>query len=148
MGNNSNPSCVFLTGNTYFFNRHVPLDIQPHYKSKRVIVCLKTRRRDLAIRSAKSIAQRLEDYRLSLRLAKIDIPALHLLRGKPPLPSQSSCMQLTEALDLYIRLKGVSKDKVFKRGAERNIQSVVMYWVIDHWMNTHPLMPLTSEIIY
>ena len=124
MGNNSNPSYVFLKGNTYYFNRHVPLDIQPHYKSKRVIVCLKTSRRDLAIRSARSIAQRLEDYWLSLRLAKIDIPALHLLRDKPLLPSQSSCMHLTEALDLYLRLKGVGKDKVFKRGDERNIQSV------------------------
>ncbi len=34
-------------------------------------------------------------------------------------------MHLTEALDLYLRLKGVGKDKVFTRGAERNIQSVV-----------------------
>jgi integrase len=89
------------------------LDIQPHYKSNRVIVCLKTSRRDLAIRSAKSIAQRLKDYWLSLRLAKIDIPALHLVREKPILPSQSSCMHLTEALDLYLRLKGVGKGKVF-----------------------------------
>jgi hypothetical protein len=125
MGNNCNPSYVFLKGNAYYFNRHVPLDIQPHYKSNRIILCLKTSKRDLAIRSAKSIAQRLEDYWLSLRLSKIDIAALHLLRDKPLSPSQSSCMQLTEALDFYLRLKGAGKDKVFKRGAERNIQSVV-----------------------
>jgi integrase len=125
MGNNSNPSYVFLKGNTYYFNRHVPLDIQPHYKSKRIIVCLKTSRRDLAIRSAKSITHRLEDYWLSLRLSKIDIPALHLVRDKPLLPSQSSCENLSEALGLYLRLKGVGKDKVFKRGAQRNVQSVI-----------------------
>ena len=125
MGNNCNPSYVFLTGNAYYFNRHVPLDIQPYYKSNRIILCLKTSRRDLAIRSAKPIAQRLEDYWLSLRLSMIDIPALHLLRDKPLSPSQSSWMQLTEALDFYLRLKGAGKDKVFKRGAERDIQSVV-----------------------
>jgi integrase len=34
-------------------------------------------------------------------------------------------MTLTEALELYLRLKGVNKGKVFRRGAERNIQSVV-----------------------
>jgi len=34
-------------------------------------------------------------------------------------------MRLTEALDLYLRLKEVGKDKVFKRGAEKNIQSAV-----------------------
>ena len=125
MGNNSNPSYVFLKGNTYYFNRHVPLDVREYYKSARVILCLKTSRRDQAIRAAKSIAQRLEDYWLSLRLANVDVPALHLLRDRPLKVSQSCCIRLTEALDLYLRLKGVGKDKVFKRGAERNIQSVM-----------------------
>jgi hypothetical protein len=40
MGNNSNPSYVFLKGNTYYFNRHVPLDVREYYKSARVILCL------------------------------------------------------------------------------------------------------------
>jgi len=116
---------LWLKGDTYYFNRRVPKDMQGHYNASRIVICLKTTRKDTAVRSAKSIAQRLEDYWLSLRLAKIDIPALHLVRDKPLLPSQSSCMRLTEALDLYLRLKGVGKDKVFKRGAERNIQTVV-----------------------
>jgi len=116
---------LWLKGDTYYFNRRVPKDMQGHYKASRIVICLKTTRKDTAVRSAKSIAQRLEDYWLSLRLAKIDIPALHLVRDKPLLPSQSSCMSLTEALDLYLRLKGVNKGKVFSRGAERNIQSVV-----------------------
>ena len=80
MGNNSNPSYVFLKGTTYYFNRHVPLDVRPYYKSDRVILCLKTSRKDQAIRAARSIAQRLEDYWMSLRLANIDVPAFHLLR--------------------------------------------------------------------
>ena len=116
---------LWLKGDTYYFNRRVPKDMQGHYKASRIVICLKTTRKDTAVRSAKSIAQRLEDYWVSLRLAKIDIPALHLLRDKPLLPYQSSCMRLTEALDLYLRLKGVGKDKVFQRGAERNVQSVV-----------------------
>ena len=116
---------LWLKGETYYFNRRVPKDMRGHYKASRIVICLKTTRKDTALRSAKSIAQRLEDYWLSLRLAKIDIPALHLVRDKPLIPSQSSCMTLTEALDLYVRLKGVNKDKIFRRGAERNIQSVV-----------------------
>jgi integrase len=116
---------LWLKGETYYFNRRVPKDLKGHYKASRVVICLKTSRKDTALRSAKSIAQRLEDYWLSLRLAKIDIPALHLVRDKPLLPSLSSSMTLTEALDLYVRLKGVNKDKIFRRGAERNIQSVV-----------------------
>ena len=42
MGNNSNPSYVFSKGNTYCFNRHVPLDVRAYYTSDRVILCLKT----------------------------------------------------------------------------------------------------------
>ena len=111
MGNNNNPFYVFLKGNTYYFNRHVPLDFREYYKSDRVILCLKTDRRDRALRAAKSIAQRLEDYWLSLRLSKIDVPALHLLRDKPLPATVFSCEMLSEALDLYLGLKGVDEEK-------------------------------------
>jgi integrase len=116
---------LWLKGDTYYFNRRVPKDMQGHYKSSRIVICLKTTRKDTAVRSARSIAQRLEDYWLSLRLANIDVPALHLLRDRPQKVSQSSCMTLSKALNLYLRLKGINKDKTFHRGAERNIQSVV-----------------------
>ena len=116
---------LWLKGDTYYFNRRVPKDMQGHYKASRLIICLKTSRKDTAVRSAKSIAQRLEDYWLSLRLSKTDIPGLHLLRDRPVSASVSSCETLSEALELYLRLKGVGKDKVFHRGAERNVQSVI-----------------------
>ena len=116
---------LWLKGDTYYFNRRVPKDMQGHYKASRIVICLKTTRKDTAVRSAKSIAQRLEDYWLSLRLSKLDIPALHLLRDTPVSACESSCETLSEALELYLRLKGVGKDKTFHRGAERNVQSVI-----------------------
>ena len=116
---------LWLKGDTYYFNRRVPKDMQGHYNASRIIICLKTSRKDTAVRSAKSIAQRLEDYWLSLRLSKLDIPALHLVRDKPVSASVSSCETLSEAQELYLRLKGVGKDKIFQRGAERNVQSVI-----------------------
>jgi integrase len=121
----NNASYLWIKGQTYYFNRRVPKDIQSYYSSSRIVICLKTSRRDSALRTARSIAQRLEDYWMSLRLANLDIPAFHLLRSEPQKLSQSSCMTLSEALELYLRLKGVNKGKVFRRGAERNIQSVV-----------------------
>ena len=87
---------------TYYFVRRVPKDIQEYYKSSRVVICLKTKRRDSAVKASRSIAQRLEDYWLSLRLSKLDMPALHLLRDKPP--SASTSMTLSDALELYLRL--------------------------------------------
>ena len=98
------PTYLWLNGNTYYFNRHIPFDIQPHYKSSRLVICLKTACRVRAKQAARSIAQRLEDYWISLRLANLDILAFHLLRSEPQKLSQSSCMSLSEALELYLRL--------------------------------------------
>jgi hypothetical protein len=56
---------LWLKGKTYYFNRLVPKDLKGDYKASRVVICLKTTRKDTALRSAKSIAQRLEDYWLS-----------------------------------------------------------------------------------
>jgi hypothetical protein len=95
---------VYQRGTTYYFVRRVPKDVQEYYKSSRIVICLKTSRKDKAVRAGKSIAQRLEDYWLSLRLSKLDIPALHLLRDKPLPASTSSSMTLSEALEPYLRL--------------------------------------------
>ena len=69
-----------------------------------MVICLKTHIRDKALRLSRSFAQQLEDYWLSLRLSKIDVPAVHLLRDKTVSPSTTQT--LSEALDLYLRLKG------------------------------------------
>lgn len=73
---------LWLKGNIYFFNRRVPKDMQGYYESCRINICFKATRQDTAARSAESIAHRLDDYWLSLRLANIDAPVLHLLRDR------------------------------------------------------------------
>lgn len=116
---------LWLKGETYYFNRRVPKDMQVQYKASRIVICLRTSRKDQAIRAARSIAQRLEDYWLSLRLANIDVPAFHLLSSEHQKLSKPGYDSLSQALELYLRLKGVNKDKTFHRGAERNIKSVI-----------------------
>lgn len=125
MGNNTNPCYVYLKGNTYYFTRHVPKDVREYYTSNRVVMCLKTQSRSLAVRAAKNISSKLDEYWLSLRLSQLDIPAAHLVRNQPQNPSQSLCKTLSEALGLYLRLKGGNKDKVFHRVATRNVESVI-----------------------
>ena len=104
---------VYQRGTTYYFVRRVLKDVQRYYKSSRIVICLKTSRKNRAVRAGMSIAQRLEDYWLSLRLSKLYMPALYLLRDEPLSASTSSSMTLSAALELYIRLKGSNKDKVF-----------------------------------
>ena len=80
-----------------------------------------------SLRSAKSIAQRLEDYWLSLRLSQLDILALHLPRDRPLIFSQSPCEILSMALGLYFKLNCIGMDETSFRGTERNVQSVTEF---------------------
>jgi site-specific recombinase XerD len=107
----------------YYFVRRVPDDVKSYYSSDRISVSLRTKSNGVAVRASKSICQRLDDYWLGLRLQKIDIPAIHLVSSNEELDDDSP--NITDALDLYLRLKGQSKDKTFIRTANRNIEYIV-----------------------
>ena len=117
------PPHVHLRDNIYYFVRRVPADLRAHYRSDRISLTLRTRSQSTASRSAQSINQRLEDYWLGLRLQQIDIPAINLLRANTA-PDQPGYL-LSDAKDLYLRLKGSDKDRTFFRTAERNTGYVI-----------------------
>ena len=102
----------------FYFVRRVPVDVLPYYSSNRISISLKTRSASAAVRASKSINQRLEDYWLGLRLQNMDIPAIQVVKSSDS--SVDDGLLLSEACELYLRLKGVGKDKVFIRTANRN----------------------------
>ena len=63
----------------YYFSKHVPCDVKHHYRSKRIVMSLRTKSASRASRACQSLLQRLEDYWLSLRLSVSPIPAEHML---------------------------------------------------------------------
>jgi len=123
MHNKSSDKYLYNRDGVYQFIRRIPVDLSDHYGSSRIQISLKTKNISVACRSASSITQRLEDYWLGLRLQKMDIPAINLLRTGSN-PSNNDYM-LTDALDLYLQLKGIDKDKTFIRTAHRNTEYVV-----------------------
>ena len=102
----------------FYFVRRIPVDVLPYYSSNRISISLKTKSASTAVRASKSINQRLEDYWLGLRLQNMDIPAIQVVRASDEADDTTLC--LSEACELYLRLKGVGKDKVFLRTANRN----------------------------
>ena len=56
-------------------------------------------------------------------LQKMDIPAINLIRTSSN--STNNDYMLTDALDLYLKLKGTNKDKTFIRTAHRNTEYVI-----------------------
>ena len=123
MSNKCVANHVLLRNATYYFLKRVPTDLKDYYSVKRLCFSLKTKSYSSALRITKSVLQRLEDYWLGIRLQKMDIPAIHLVKSENK--SDDSAPILSDALDLYLRLKGKGKDKTFVRTANRNIEYII-----------------------
>ena len=117
-------SHVYLRDGVCYFVRRIPADLRPHYSVDRISFSLRTKSVSAANRSARSITQRLDDYWLGLRLQKVDIPGINLIKTDGLSPADQGCL-LSEALDLYLRLKGADRDKIFVRLSTRNVGYVV-----------------------
>ena len=114
---------VLLRNETYYFLKRVPYDLKDYYSVKRLCFSLKTKSYASALRITKSVLQRLEDYWLGIRLQKMDIPAIHLVKANDNVYDSSPL--ISDALDLYLRLKGKGKNKTFIRTANRNIEYII-----------------------
>ena len=121
--NISSPHHVMNRAGIYYYVRRIPADLKKHYSVKRLCFSLRTKSHSQAMRTASSVNQRLEDYWLGLRLQRMEIPAMHVLRQDNEVPDDSPI--LSDSCDLYLRLKGLGKDKVFWRTANRNIEYVI-----------------------
>ena len=117
---------LWLKGGVFYFSRHVPNDVQKHYERSRIVICLKTSSKPAALKASRSIATKLDDFWLQMRLADIDVPASHLLvRGKPKEAYTSYASSLSDALATYCSLKGTDRTALFFTSAKRNIGYVL-----------------------
>ena len=118
-------------GGVYYFTRTVPNDLQRHYEKPHTVMCLETCSKNAALNASKSLASKLDDFWLKIRISELEIPASHLLiKGQPKETFTSYATTLSDALEKYCRLKGVGKGEQFFTAANRNIG-----YVIEHLGN-------------
>ncbi len=113
---------VLCRDGVYYFVRRVPADVRVHHASPRLYFSLRTRSARTAERAARSIAQRLDDYWMGVRLQKMDIPHLTVVPGWGD--QHRDAPLLSEAVELYVRLKGSNKGKIFHRSTMRMLENV------------------------
>ena len=106
----------------YYFVRRVPNDLKNLYAVKRLCFSLKTKSYSSAIRMIKSVSQRLEDYWFGIRLQNMNVPAMHLIKTDS---DNDNGPNIIDALQLYLKLKGVNKNKTFLRTAHRNVEYII-----------------------
>ena len=114
---------VMKRDSKYYYVRHIPKDLTQHYSIQRLCFSLKTNSDSTAIRYSKSITQRLDDYWFGIRLKNMDVPEVDKVRLDNAINDDTP--KISEALELYLKLKGLGKDKTFIRTANRNIQYVI-----------------------
>ena len=121
-----NAHYLMCKGGVYYFTRHVPNDLKEQYNTSRIVICLKTRNKNSALKASRSMAGKLDDFWLQLRVANMDIPAIDKLTVQQPLkPSKSYAPTLSDALEKYCRLKGGNKSELFFTAAHRNVGYVI-----------------------
>ncbi|OWY01032.1 DUF6538 domain-containing protein [Thioclava sp. IC9] len=120
----------FSKSGIYYFERRIPKDLQRHYSTAKIAFSLRTRSASVAASRAMRAAQQLDEYWYHLRIKDGDLPGKHLLRirkASPNIPgpllqstvNDSASVRLSEAVAIYLKLKGQSRPVTFHRAAER-----------------------------
>jgi hypothetical protein len=115
----------FTKNGIYYFERRVPSDLQKHYSSKKITYSLRTRSGPAAVSRATRAAHQLDEYWYHLRIKDVELPGKHRLRMAADTSINAAHVPLTdavtlsEAAEIYLKLKGVDRPVTFRRAAER-----------------------------
>jgi integrase len=118
-------NCSYLISRNgiFYFSRRVPADLLKHFNKDRVIISLRTKSKDKALRSAATLSDRLERHWESLRLELFHSRELGLtLINHVQAEQVDASVSLGDALKTYLRLKGHGRSKTFFQGAQRSIE--------------------------
>jgi integrase len=116
------PDYLYCRNGIFYFTRNVPSDLKSRFNKNRVVVSLHTRSITRAQKSASALSDRLDRYFESLRLERFHSQELGLkFDANVVTVSDEPEVTIADALNLYVRLKGAGRSKVFTRTAERNV---------------------------
>lgn len=125
---------TFVKDGVFYFSRRIPKELGSHYTSPRIAYSLRTKSPKIAETRARRAADQLDEYWYHLRCRDAELPGKHMLRlqiatgtGNSDLPSDvsSSSVLLSEAVGIYLQLKGKGRPVTFHRAAERSCGYVI-----------------------
>ena len=115
------PVYFYKRNDTFYFSRAVPSDLRHRFNKKKVEVSLQTKSEAKAAKPAAALSDRLERYWDSLRMEMIYSRGLGMRVVSDKL---SSCarddIRIHDELELYQRLKGTGKTKLFFKVSKRS----------------------------
>ena len=119
------PRRLFVKSGVYYYVRRVPKALQARFQRSRVVLCLHTRKESEALRAANRISVQLEMAWNSARLEAMGFAMsssqMLPLEQPNPQPPKKAIIRLSDAHQIYVRLKGQGKTKLFHASTDRNI---------------------------
>ena len=92
-----------------------------HYDTKRIVMSLKTKSKRAALRSSSHLSLELDGYWSSIRIKRV----AKRYTKRHSESSNATGVNLSDALEHYLQLKGYNKTKLFYQAANRGIDYVV-----------------------
>ncbi len=124
MGLTTRSHFLFRKRGVFYFTRRVSKDLRAHYTIRRIVLSLRTRSRRTVLARSASLAAKLEEDWLALRWRTRGDSLRRFLRDDRSAASgfESSAPLITEARDLYLRVKGGGKPATFAQAAARSVR--------------------------
>lgn len=128
------PAFTFVKDGVFYFSRRIPQALRDYYSAARIAYSLRTKSPRIAEARARKAADQLDEYWYHLRSKVADLPGKHMLRQQhatqaahapAPQSSLSASIKLSEAVGLYLRLKGKGRPVTFHRAGERSCGYVI-----------------------
>lgn len=128
MSETISPTFTFVKDGVFYFSRRIPHELKRNYTSPRIAYSLRTRSPRIAEARARKAADQLDEYWYRLRCRDAELPGKHMLRlqqsAGAAASSQVQCVSsssvlLSEAVGIYLQLKGTGRPVTFHRAAER-----------------------------
>ena len=121
---------TFVKHGVFYFSRRIPKGVNHHYTTEKISFSLRTRSAVVAKSRAQRAAQQLDEHWYHLRIHDVDLPGKHLLRmglakqagSQIAMAGQDAgaALTLSEAVSVYLKLKGKDRPVTFHRAAERS----------------------------
>jgi integrase len=110
----------------FYFSRRVPRDLEGYYKCRKITLSLRTKSLKTAKAKSASLASQLEEEWLTLRWRRNDSPLRKFLFDQAvEARTQSNSPLMSEARDIYLKTKAVSRPKTFTQAIDRAVNSLI-----------------------
>ena len=116
---------TFKKRGIFYFERRVPSDLSKYYCKNKIVISLRTKRPQIALKLSNQLAGKLDLYWSSLRTEKFGelFCGQDLKKGKVSINGET--VTIMDALHLYLELKGIGKGEKFRRYAYRSVNYLI-----------------------